>query len=80
MSCQQFISNLDGLNNGKDFPKDLLKVQACSFLAFELKYIFTYPLCGEVKKRKCLEFLSFIALPTQVLYNSIKNEKLEWAV
>uniref|UniRef100_A0A3P8SID2 Pleckstrin and Sec7 domain containing 2 n=1 Tax=Amphiprion percula TaxID=161767 RepID=A0A3P8SID2_AMPPE len=39
MSCQQFISNLDGLNNGKDFPKDLLKV----------------------------------------LYNSIKNEKLEWA-
>ncbi|KAK5865170.1 hypothetical protein PBY51_016357 [Eleginops maclovinus] len=40
MSCQQFISNLDGLNSGKDFPKDLLKV----------------------------------------LYNSIKNEKLEWAV
>ncbi|CAI5651458.1 unnamed protein product [Oreochromis niloticus] len=40
MSCQQFISNLEGLNNGKDFPKDLLKV----------------------------------------LYNSIKNEKLEWAV
>ncbi|XP_067104060.1 PH and SEC7 domain-containing protein 2 isoform X1 [Osmerus mordax] len=40
MSCQQFISNLDGLNEGKDFPKDLLKV----------------------------------------LYNSIKNEKLEWAV
>ncbi|XP_035525131.1 PH and SEC7 domain-containing protein 2 isoform X1 [Morone saxatilis] len=40
MSCQQFISNLDGLNNGKDFPKELLKV----------------------------------------LYNSIKNEKLEWAV
>jgi len=27
MSCQQFISNLDGLNNGKDYPKDLLKVQ-----------------------------------------------------
>ncbi|KAG7484888.1 hypothetical protein MATL_G00055200 [Megalops atlanticus] len=40
MSCQQFISNLEGLNDGKDFPKDLLKV----------------------------------------LYNSIKNEKLEWAV
>ncbi|XP_067852416.1 PH and SEC7 domain-containing protein 2-like [Heptranchias perlo] len=40
MSCQQFISNLDGLNGGKDFPKDLLKG----------------------------------------LYNSIKNEKLEWAV
>lgn len=40
MSCQQFISNLEGLNNGTDFPKELLKV----------------------------------------LYNSIKNEKLEWAV
>lgn len=26
MSCQQFIANLDGLNNGKDFAKDLLKV------------------------------------------------------
>lgn len=31
MSCQQFISNLDGLNNGKDFPKDLLKVMSSSF-------------------------------------------------
>uniref|UniRef100_A0A8C1STD3 Pleckstrin and Sec7 domain containing 2 n=1 Tax=Cyprinus carpio TaxID=7962 RepID=A0A8C1STD3_CYPCA len=40
MSCQQFISNLDGLNDSKDFPKELLKV----------------------------------------LYNSIKNEKLEWAI
>ena len=28
MSCQQFISNLDGLNDGKDFPKDLLKVKS----------------------------------------------------
>ncbi|XP_062856663.1 PH and SEC7 domain-containing protein 2 isoform X2 [Trichomycterus rosablanca] len=40
MSCQQFYSNLDGLNDGKDFAKELLKV----------------------------------------LYNSIKNEKLEWAI
>ncbi|XP_061091235.1 PH and SEC7 domain-containing protein 2-like [Conger conger] len=40
MSCQQFISNLDGLNDGNDFPKDHLKI----------------------------------------LYNSIKNEKLEWAI
>lgn len=31
MSCPQFISNLDGLNNGKDFPKDLLKVTSPSF-------------------------------------------------
>ncbi|KAM9803764.1 uncharacterized protein ACB057_007238 [Neosynchiropus ocellatus] len=25
MSCHQFVSNLDGLNDGKDFPKELLK-------------------------------------------------------
>ncbi|XP_072898646.1 PH and SEC7 domain-containing protein 1 isoform X2 [Hemitrygon akajei] len=40
MTCQDFINNLDGLNGGKDFPKELLKA----------------------------------------LYNSIKNEKLEWAI
>ncbi|XP_078259974.1 PH and SEC7 domain-containing protein 1 isoform X1 [Rhinoraja longicauda] len=40
MTCQDFINNLDGLNEGKDFPKELLKA----------------------------------------LYNSIKNEKLEWAI
>ncbi|XP_074936053.1 PH and SEC7 domain-containing protein 3 isoform X1 [Phalacrocorax aristotelis] len=40
MSCQEFITNLQGMNDGKDFPKGLLKA----------------------------------------LYNSIKNEKLEWAV
>lgn len=27
MSCQQFIANLDQLNDGQDFAKDLLKVQ-----------------------------------------------------
>ncbi|XP_074065182.1 PH and SEC7 domain-containing protein 3 isoform X3 [Macrotis lagotis] len=40
MTCQEFITNLQGMNKGIDFPKDLLKA----------------------------------------LYNSIKNEKLEWAV
>uniref|UniRef100_A0A8C9RDF3 PH and SEC7 domain-containing protein 3-like n=1 Tax=Scleropages formosus TaxID=113540 RepID=A0A8C9RDF3_SCLFO len=40
MTCQEFINNLDGLNEGQDFPKELLKA----------------------------------------LYNSIKNEKLEWAI
>uniref|UniRef100_H3D760 Pleckstrin and Sec7 domain containing n=1 Tax=Tetraodon nigroviridis TaxID=99883 RepID=H3D760_TETNG len=40
MSCSQFISNLEGLNDGHDFPKDLLKT----------------------------------------LYNSIKNEKLQWTI
>uniref|UniRef100_A0A673VZ63 Pleckstrin and Sec7 domain containing n=1 Tax=Salmo trutta TaxID=8032 RepID=A0A673VZ63_SALTR len=40
MSCTQFIDNLEGLNEGHDFPKDLLKA----------------------------------------LYNSIKNEKLQWTI
>ncbi|MCI4384531.1 hypothetical protein PGIGA_G00039700 [Pangasianodon gigas] len=40
MSCTQFIGNLEGLNNGQDFPKELLKA----------------------------------------LYNSIKNEKLQWTI
>eukprot|EP00066_Takifugu_rubripes_P026045 XP_011615311.1 PREDICTED: PH and SEC7 domain-containing protein 1-like [Takifugu rubripes] len=40
MSCSQFITNLEGLNDGHDFPKDLLKT----------------------------------------LYNSIKNEKLQWTI
>ncbi|KAM4526197.1 uncharacterized protein V3H82_000618 isoform 2-T3 [Fundulus diaphanus] len=40
MSCTQFIGNLEGLNDGQDFPKDLLKA----------------------------------------LYNSIKNQKLQWTV
>ncbi|KAL0964300.1 hypothetical protein UPYG_G00321970 [Umbra pygmaea] len=40
MSAHQFISNLEGLNDGKDFPKELLKA----------------------------------------LYNSIRNEKLQWTI
>uniref|UniRef100_A0A8C6Q0D0 Pleckstrin and Sec7 domain containing n=1 Tax=Nothobranchius furzeri TaxID=105023 RepID=A0A8C6Q0D0_NOTFU len=40
MSCTQFIGNLEGLNEGLDFPKDLLKA----------------------------------------LYNSIKNQKLQWTL
>ncbi|XP_026131785.1 uncharacterized protein LOC113111372 [Carassius auratus] len=40
MSCAQFIGNLEGLNSGHDFPKELLKA----------------------------------------LYNSIKNEKLQWTI
>ncbi|XP_067114161.1 PH and SEC7 domain-containing protein 1 isoform X2 [Osmerus mordax] len=40
MTCQEFISNLEGLNAGQHFPREVLKA----------------------------------------LYNSIKNEKLEWAI
>lgn len=28
MSCAQFIGNLEGLNEGQDFHKDLLKVSS----------------------------------------------------
>lgn len=28
MTCQEFTNNLDGLNAGQDFPRDLLKVRA----------------------------------------------------
>jgi len=27
MTCQEFIANLQGMNDGKDFPKVLLKVR-----------------------------------------------------
>lgn len=27
MTCQEFIANLQGMNDGKDFPKGLLKVR-----------------------------------------------------
>lgn len=32
MSCSKFVSNLDGMNEGKNFSKDLLKVRARWFL------------------------------------------------
>ncbi|KAK1905448.1 PH and SEC7 domain containing protein 1 [Dissostichus eleginoides] len=37
MSCSQFINNLEGLNEGKDFPRDLLKLIVVVLL--ELIYI-----------------------------------------
>lgn len=41
MSCTQFIGNLEGLNSGNDFPKDLLKVIYCiSHKYFSLKLYF----------------------------------------
>lgn len=74
MSCQQFISNLDGLNNGNDFPKDLLKVRhSPSPESVQLPQNMLYA------RRKILSH-QCSAFPAQVLYNSIKNEKLEWAV
>ncbi|XP_068278398.1 PH and SEC7 domain-containing protein 3 [Nyctibius grandis] len=68
MTCQEFIANLQGMNDGKDFPKGLLKV----LLLFYSSVVYGHhyqrtqsPACST----------SLVAL-----YNSIKNEKLEWAV
>uniref|UniRef100_A0A8C1KGZ7 Pleckstrin and Sec7 domain containing n=1 Tax=Cyprinus carpio TaxID=7962 RepID=A0A8C1KGZ7_CYPCA len=36
MSCTQFIGNLEGLNSGHDFPKELLKVMYCVFHKYSL--------------------------------------------
>lgn len=33
MSCSDFIGNLEGLNGGTDFPKELLKVNLVLSLA-----------------------------------------------
>lgn len=32
MSCAQFVGNLEGLNEGQDFQKDLLKVRSLLIL------------------------------------------------
>lgn len=38
MSCSQFISNLEGLNEGKDFPKELLKTLYTSIRSEKLQW------------------------------------------
>ncbi|XP_057703434.1 PH and SEC7 domain-containing protein 1-like isoform X2 [Corythoichthys intestinalis] len=38
MSCAQFISNLEGLNDGKDFPKDMLKALYSSIKKDKLQW------------------------------------------
>ncbi|XP_056147688.1 PH and SEC7 domain-containing protein 1 isoform X2 [Lampris incognitus] len=38
MSCSQFISNLEGLNDGKDFPKELLKTLYSSIKTEKLQW------------------------------------------
>ncbi|XP_049591205.1 PH and SEC7 domain-containing protein 1 isoform X5 [Syngnathus scovelli] len=38
MSCAQFISNLQGLNNGKDFPRDMLKSLYASVKSDKLQW------------------------------------------
>ncbi|XP_067577956.1 PH and SEC7 domain-containing protein 3 isoform X17 [Pseudorca crassidens] len=62
MTCQEFIANLQGVDEGGDFSKDLLKVRGLGWPGFS---------CSGFHKNK---------IKVQALYNSIKNEKLEWAV
>ncbi|KAJ0005306.1 hypothetical protein NQD34_011520 [Periophthalmus magnuspinnatus] len=38
MSCSQFITNLEGLNDGEDFPKDLLKTLYTSIRTDKLQW------------------------------------------
>jgi hypothetical protein len=38
MTCQEFITNLQGVNEGGDFSKDLLKV-SIGVLAFRPTYV-----------------------------------------
>ncbi|XP_072293306.1 PH and SEC7 domain-containing protein 1-like isoform X2 [Eucyclogobius newberryi] len=38
MSCSQFISNLEGLNDGKDFPKEVLKTLYTSIRSEKLQW------------------------------------------
>uniref|UniRef100_A0A8C6TDI3 Pleckstrin and Sec7 domain containing a n=1 Tax=Neogobius melanostomus TaxID=47308 RepID=A0A8C6TDI3_9GOBI len=38
MSCSQFITNLEGLNDGKDFPKELLKTLYTSIRSEKLQW------------------------------------------
>lgn len=49
MTCQEFIANLQGMNDGKDFPKGLLKVrnelQNMGFVFSERWFKTEHPAC-----------------------------------
>ncbi|GAB1293203.1 PH and SEC7 domain-containing protein 3 [Apodemus speciosus] len=64
MTCQEFITNLQGVNEGGDFSKDLLKS------ASKVR----------VRTSGSVKYSREDSIRRQALYNSIKNEKLEWAV
>lgn len=42
MSCTQFVGNLEGLNDGQDFPKDMLKVSHMECVCLPLS-LFSIP-------------------------------------
>ncbi|KAI4892463.1 hypothetical protein NFI96_012572 [Prochilodus magdalenae] len=125
MSCTQFIGNLDGLNSGHDFPKDLLKCSQSSGLVepsvsvimigvnslhsagrlrsrslcsvrygrdFRMMDPFRYPRTPRSRSLKPLVFPDLLGKAQdgqkhpqfrkrkRALYNSIKNEKLQWTI
>ncbi|XP_027523091.1 PH and SEC7 domain-containing protein 1 isoform X5 [Corapipo altera] len=87
MSCSDFIGNLEGLNGGTDFPKDLLKprspehVTDVNELSLTMQsgprgrkvgWAPTFQLGGTTAGLRRSECWA--------LYGSIKNEKLQWAI
>ncbi|KAK3554010.1 hypothetical protein QTP70_019125, partial [Hemibagrus guttatus] len=90
MSCAQFISNLDGLNDGQNFPKDLLKPYPCvgSMLAVNVIIIMfhvTLTLHFAILRTGAQVVMVVVRrvignTEKQALYNSIKNEKLQWTI
>ncbi|KAF0876731.1 PSD3 protein, partial [Crocuta crocuta] len=101
MTCQEFIANLQGVNEGGDFSKDLLKllsqstfkmigvnsVQSTSKVRVRTSGSVKYSREDSIRRQshrsksmKISNSSEFSAKDTKALYNSIKNEKLEWAV
>ncbi|KAK3550336.1 hypothetical protein QTP86_025216 [Hemibagrus guttatus] len=139
MTCQEFINNLDGLNAGQDFPRDLLKLQmlivAVNHNTYTVQFgddpfLFQHDCTPVHKASRCAlveemigvnsvqgtgkvrmrasgsvkysreesvrrqpqhrskslkmsnssEFTTVQPKKDKALYNSIKNEKLEWAI
>ncbi|KAM9621793.1 PH and SEC7 domain-containing protein 3 isoform 2-T2 [Trichechus inunguis] len=97
MTCQEFIANLQGVNEGGDFSKDLLKltlemigvnsVQSTSKVRVRTSGSVKYSREDSIRRQshrsksmKISNSSEFSTKETKALYNSIKNEKLEWAV
>ena len=74
MSTSSFVSNMEGMNDGQNFNKDLLKVQ-------HLLSLYCFSVNSSMKLFKgdqslCLyQYIIF-----QSFYNSIKGEPLQWAL
>ncbi|XP_027574802.2 PH and SEC7 domain-containing protein 1 isoform X5 [Pipra filicauda] len=87
MSCSDFIGNLEGLNGGTDFPKDLLKPRSPEHVTDVNELSLTMQ--SSPRGRKVGWAPTFQLGGTTAglrrsecwaLYGSIKNEKLQWAI